>query len=279
MGFVKVERMLVAGVAGLLLGAADGARDGRRKLRALAPDVPERSELTAAELGAAFGRDAVVHVALRGGPLAAALARELDRLSGFRVHQVGCCGKRMSETNDTDTKRPLSLGRGGKLELRKPVESGQVRQSFPHGRTKTVTVEVRKKRIVDARPTPERRRAGSTHRDGGQGRDPGIGRRAAAPPRADAARADGRGRRAPRPRPEGRHPSRRGSEAPGGARRRRPRPRGETPRGRGGAEPQGLRRGEAQGRRGSEEKRRGRDQAQGRRGAQGRRDQAQGRGR
>lgn len=85
MGFVKVERMLVAGVAGLLLGAADGARDGRSKLRALAPDVPERSELTAAELGAAFGRDAVVHVALRDGPLAAALARELDRLAGFRV--------------------------------------------------------------------------------------------------------------------------------------------------------------------------------------------------
>src|SRR6185312_15902132 len=37
MGFVKVERMLSAGVAGLLMGAADGARDGRGKLRALAP--------------------------------------------------------------------------------------------------------------------------------------------------------------------------------------------------------------------------------------------------
>ncbi len=61
----------------------------------------------------------------------------------------------MSETNDTDTKRPLSLGRGGKLELRKPVESGHVRQSFPHGRTKTVTVEVRKKRIVTP-AAPER---------------------------------------------------------------------------------------------------------------------------
>ncbi len=53
--------------------------------------------------------------------------------------------------NDQDTKRPLSLGRpGGKLELRRPIESGQVRQSFPHGRSKTVTVEVRKKRA----PTP-----------------------------------------------------------------------------------------------------------------------------
>jgi hypothetical protein len=84
MGFVKVERMLAAGAAGLLLGAADGARDGRGKLRALAPDVPERAVLTAAELGAAFGRDWVVHVALRNGRLAEALARELDRLDGFR---------------------------------------------------------------------------------------------------------------------------------------------------------------------------------------------------
>jgi translation initiation factor IF-2 len=69
----------------------------------------------------------------------------------------------MSDTNDTDTKQKLSLGRGGKLELRKPIESGSVRQSFPHGRTKTVTVEVRKKRVVtpsvperaEPAPTPE----------------------------------------------------------------------------------------------------------------------------
>ena len=54
----------------------------------------------------------------------------------------------MSDSTDQD-KRPLSLGRtGGKLELRKPIETGQVRQSFPHGRTKTVQVEVRKKRVV-----------------------------------------------------------------------------------------------------------------------------------
>jgi translation initiation factor IF-2 len=54
----------------------------------------------------------------------------------------------VSDSTDQD-KRPLSLGRtGGKLELRKPIETGQVRQSFPHGRTKTVQVEVRKKRVV-----------------------------------------------------------------------------------------------------------------------------------
>ncbi len=47
-----------------------------------------------------------------------------------------------------DDKRPLSLGArpGGKIEIRKPIETGSVRQSFPHGRSKTVQVEVRKKR-------------------------------------------------------------------------------------------------------------------------------------
>jgi len=50
-------------------------------------------------------------------------------------------------TTEQDQKRPLTLGRGGggRLELRKPVETAQVRQSFSHGRSKTVTVEVRKK--------------------------------------------------------------------------------------------------------------------------------------
>src|SRR5438309_402983 len=55
----------------------------------------------------------------------------------------------MTDNNEQEQKRPLTLARpGGRLELRKPVETGQVRQSFPHGRSKTVMVEVRKKRVV-----------------------------------------------------------------------------------------------------------------------------------
>ncbi|MGC2203588.1 MAG: translation initiation factor IF-2 associated domain-containing protein, partial [Stellaceae bacterium] len=59
----------------------------------------------------------------------------------------------MSDANENTTeqeqKRPLTLGRsGGRLELRKPVETAQVRQSFSHGRSKSVTVEVRKKRTI-----------------------------------------------------------------------------------------------------------------------------------
>jgi len=51
----------------------------------------------------------------------------------------------MTESNDPDRKAPLKLS-PGKLELKKTVETGQVRQSFSHGRSKAVTVEVRKKR-------------------------------------------------------------------------------------------------------------------------------------
>jgi translation initiation factor IF-2 len=55
--------------------------------------------------------------------------------------------------NTEQEKRPLSLGRpGSRLELRKPIETGQVRQSFPHGRSKTVQVEVRKKRATTPGP-------------------------------------------------------------------------------------------------------------------------------
>ena len=55
----------------------------------------------------------------------------------------------MSDTTEQEQKRPLTLARvGARLELRKSVEAGQVRQSFSHGRSKTVTVEVRKKRVI-----------------------------------------------------------------------------------------------------------------------------------
>ena len=54
----------------------------------------------------------------------------------------------MSETTTSkdDKKKPLKLNRPGRLELRKTVQTGQVRQSFSHGRSKAVTVEVKRKR-------------------------------------------------------------------------------------------------------------------------------------
>jgi translation initiation factor IF-2 len=44
-----------------------------------------------------------------------------------------------------DSKKPLQM-RPGRLELKKTVDAGQVRQSFSHGRSKSVAVEVRRKR-------------------------------------------------------------------------------------------------------------------------------------
>ena len=42
--------------------------------------------------------------------------------------------------------KKLLKARPGRLELKKTVDAGQVRQSFSHGRTKSVAVEVRRKR-------------------------------------------------------------------------------------------------------------------------------------
>ncbi len=44
--------------------------------------------------------------------------------------------------NDTDAKKP------GKLSISRGAEAGRVRQSFSHGRSKTVVVETKKKRVV-----------------------------------------------------------------------------------------------------------------------------------
>src|SRR5690242_18482727 len=58
----------------------------------------------------------------------------------------------MSEGNDHDaSKGRLSLRPAGRLELGRTVDAGSVRQSFSHGRSKVVQVEVRKKR---AHPAP-----------------------------------------------------------------------------------------------------------------------------
>src|SRR6195952_5759263 len=60
----------------------------------------------------------------------------------------------MSESNDQDGgKGRLSLRPAGRLELGRTVDAPSVRQSFSHGRSKVVQVEVRKKR-TQAAPTP-----------------------------------------------------------------------------------------------------------------------------
>ncbi len=61
----------------------------------------------------------------------------------------------MSDQNDQDTtKNKLSLRPSGRLELNKTVDGGTVRQSFSHGRSKAVQVEVLKKRVVSTPARP-----------------------------------------------------------------------------------------------------------------------------
>jgi uncharacterized protein len=88
MGFTKVEAALAAGKTAVLVAAADGAADGRAKLRALAPGLPLVEVFTAAELGAAFGREHIVHAALAPGRIAQAFVADAARLAGFRAPQT-----------------------------------------------------------------------------------------------------------------------------------------------------------------------------------------------
>jgi translation initiation factor IF-2 len=60
----------------------------------------------------------------------------------------------MSETNETEGKAARG---GGKMTLnvRRTVESGHVRQSFSHGRSKSVLVEKKKRRAIGSSPAPQ----------------------------------------------------------------------------------------------------------------------------
>jgi predicted RNA-binding protein YlxR (DUF448 family) len=83
-GFEQVRAALRSRTAGVLLAASDGAADGRRKLRGLAPDLPLIVAFGSAELGAALGRESLVHVAVAPGALAQRLLLDVARLAGFR---------------------------------------------------------------------------------------------------------------------------------------------------------------------------------------------------
>ncbi len=84
----------------------------------------------------------------------------------------------MSDSNDQEPKKVLSLSSRGKLELKRGADANQVRQSFSHGRSKAVAVEVKRKRgpegdlpqAAGPSTTPAtalQRQAGSSGRPGG----------------------------------------------------------------------------------------------------------------
>jgi predicted RNA-binding protein YlxR (DUF448 family)/ribosomal protein L30E len=87
-GFDQCADWLRRGQAALVLTAQDGAAEGRRRLEAVAGDVPVLTPFGRRELGAAIGRDEIVHVAMAEGGLARRLLQELDRLQGFREFRM-----------------------------------------------------------------------------------------------------------------------------------------------------------------------------------------------
>ncbi|HYE48054.1 MAG TPA: translation initiation factor IF-2 [Azospirillaceae bacterium] len=93
----------------------------------------------------------------------------------------------MTDTNDQDrNKKVLSLSGKGKLELKKTVDAGSVRQSFSHGRTKTVAVEVKRKRTFEKGAVPGVADGGAAARQAAEGRPaggPGRGPQRGAVPR------------------------------------------------------------------------------------------------
>ncbi|HEV2300978.1 MAG TPA: RNA-binding protein [Stellaceae bacterium] len=84
-GFEKVREAVRTGKSALLLAALDGAEGGRRKLAALAHDLPLAVVLSAVELGGAFGREHVVQAAVGRGALSDRLAADAKRIAGFRA--------------------------------------------------------------------------------------------------------------------------------------------------------------------------------------------------
>lgn len=86
-GFEKVRDMLDKQEARVLFQAKDGSDNQKRKLW-----TPQGGRwfgcLSADELGVAFGRETVVHAALRAGGLADLCVSEAARLNGLRAHSA-----------------------------------------------------------------------------------------------------------------------------------------------------------------------------------------------
>ena len=83
-GYEKCRDLAMRGEMETLIQAYDGSERGKTKLRP--PDGPDSyiGCLSAQELGLAFGRDHVIHAALRAGGLSQAVVEEAARLAGLR---------------------------------------------------------------------------------------------------------------------------------------------------------------------------------------------------
>ncbi|MEO1562359.1 MAG: RNA-binding protein [Pseudomonadota bacterium] len=84
-GFDKVKAALEYGEARILFQASDGSADQKRKLRPPKGQNVFYDQLTADELGLAFGREHVIHAALLAGGMTLPVQHAANRLVGFRA--------------------------------------------------------------------------------------------------------------------------------------------------------------------------------------------------
>lgn len=84
-GYEKCRELAMSEAMAVLIQAADGSTRGKTKLRP--PDGPGTyiDWLTAQELGLAFGREHVIHAALRAGGMRRPVVEEAARLAGLRT--------------------------------------------------------------------------------------------------------------------------------------------------------------------------------------------------
>ena len=104
-GFDQVEEWLRRGRCGLVLTASDGSADGRRRIEALAGEVPVLDPFDRTELGSAVGREEAVHAGVADRGLARQLLEELGRLHGFREFRMPV-GHAVRNAVDEGTARP-----------------------------------------------------------------------------------------------------------------------------------------------------------------------------
>ncbi|MBN2759930.1 MAG: RNA-binding protein [Rhodobacteraceae bacterium] len=84
-GYEKCRELAMADEMAVLIQAADGSPRGKTKLRPPEGEATYIDWLSAQELGLAFGREHVIHAALRAGGLRRPVVEEAARLAGLRT--------------------------------------------------------------------------------------------------------------------------------------------------------------------------------------------------
>jgi predicted RNA-binding protein YlxR (DUF448 family) len=112
-GFEKAREWLRDGRAGLVVQAADGSAEERvRFLSGARRSVAVHAPLSAAALGAVFGRDRAVHVVLAPGALAERIGRDCTRLAGL-APGLAANDKAVNDTAVNDKVDPANLRQRG----------------------------------------------------------------------------------------------------------------------------------------------------------------------